>query len=1007
MQGASVAAKRRMRACAAWLFLLLLVVASATVPAFAQGLPPTGSADKPLTAFFRETWTTRQGLPHNQVNAIAQAPDGYLWFATWEGLVRYNGLEFHVFDRRNTPGLKDNGIRSVHATPDGTIVVGTSRGGVSVKRGDSWRNWSMADGLAQDEIMDALYDRAGRLWVATENSGVSVVQAAGKVVHYDTRNGLQSDVVYSLLEDRDGSMWVATAGGVVRFAGNRIERFGIESGLPDAPAFHFLQDAKGMLYVGTERGAYRRQGTGFVPVSPLLPRDGVPSLAEDAAGNLWFGTINNGLLRLSAKSGVVDRFSSQRGLPNNRVAALLADREGSIWAGTNGGLLRLGDAPFSTWNGDQGLSDDYVRALAEGRGGSLWVGTSRGLNRIRDGSVEASYTSADGLPSDSILSLLEDRDGSLWAGTYTGGLLRLRGGKVVAHYDNAGGMPGSNQVRALEQEPDGTLWIGTTRGLVRMRDGAYRLFGAKDGLPREFIMALHLARDGSLWVGTANGSARIVGDHVQRIDASKVGDAQDVFDFHEDADGTIWMASDRGLLRYRNGKLQALGLAQGLPVDTLFAVVDDGIGDLWLTSNRGVMRMRRSDVDAVFDGRAKTLSTDHFSEADGLASAQCNGGAGPSALLDRRGNVWIATAGGAAVVDPKALSKYHRQVPPVVIEQVLANDAPVAQGGALVLPAGTRKLEFHYASLSFRMPRFLRYRYRLQGVDHGWIDRGNQRVAQYTNLGPGHYRFLVEASAPGLGQGWGKDATVLDIEIEPMLWQRGWFQAALVLLACLLVFAVYRWRSRHLRRRALQLEAVVDQRTRDLREQTDRLMQADQEKSVLLSRLQEQSEAFERQAREDALTGLANRRSMDEELGCAFDRAARNGTPLSFALLDLDHFKRINDTYSHLSGDRALVVVAGVLTAEAGALGTVARWGGEEFAVLFEDVALDEARACCERLREAVERLDCSAFAPGWRMSISGGVVERTGLAYYEKLVSRADDLLYEAKREGRNRICG
>jgi diguanylate cyclase (GGDEF)-like protein len=995
MQGASVAQQAPRHGRGLWLLLLLVVAA---LPAFAK--------DKPLTAFFRETWTTRQGLPHNQVNAIAQTPDGYLWFGTWEGLVRYDGLEFHVFDRRNTPALLDNGIRSVHATPDGTIVVGTSRGGVSIKRGDAWRHLGMADGLAQDEIMDALYDRAGRLWVATENSGISVVQANGKVVHHDTGDGLPSDVAYSLLEDRDGAMWAATAAGVVRFADGGMRRFGVESGLPDAPAFHFLLDAKGVLYVGTERGVYRLAGERFVPLSPLLPQDGVPSLAIDTAGNLWLGTINNGLLRL-AKSGV-DRFSSQRGLPNNRVAALMVDREGSIWAGTNGGLLRLSDAPFSTWNGDQGLSDDYVRALAEGRDGSLWIGTSRGLNRIRDGRVVASYTSADGLPSDSILSLLEDRDGSLWAGTYTSGVLRLRDGKVVAHYDNASGMPGSNQVRALAQAPDGTLWIGTTRGLIRMRNGKYRLFGAKDGLPREFIMALHLAKDGSLWVGTANGAARIVGDRVQAIDAGKVGDAQDVFDFAEDPDGTIWMASDRGLLRYRAGKLAVLGLAQGLPIDTLFAVVDDGLGSFWLTSNRGVLRARRSDVEAVLDGRRKSLVVDHFSEADGLASAQCNGGAGPSALLDRHGKLWVATAGGAAVLDPAALRNYQRHVPPVVVEQVFANDAPVASGGSLELPAGTRKLEFHYASPSFRMPRFLRYRYKLEGVDHDWIDRGNQRVAQYTNLGPGHYRFLIGVSAPSLGQGWeATRATAIDVDIAPLLWQRGWFQAALVALTALLVVVLYRWRLRHLRQRAEQLEAIVDQRTSDLREQAERLLLADQEKSALLAKLREQAEAFERQAREDALTGLANRRSINEELARAFGEAVRDGAPLCFALFDLDHFKRINDGYSHLSGDRALVEAGKVLQREVDGLGRIARWGGEEFAVLFEGVGLGQARACCERVREAVERMDCAAFAPGWRMTVSGGVAERTGLAYYEKLVSRADDLLYEAKRNGRNRICG
>src|SRR5690606_31560565 len=158
---------------------------------------------------------------------------------------------------------------------------------------------------------------------------------------------------------------------------------------------------------------------------------------------------------------------------------------------TNAGLLRLSDAPFTTWNGDQGLSDDYVRALHEAPGGGIWIGTSRGLNLSRDGRIVRSLDAGDGLTSDSVLSLLEDRDGSLLVGSYTAGVLRLRDGKVVARYDNAHGMPGSNQVRALAQQADGSVWIGTNRGLVRMRDGRFKLFGLADGLPREFIISLH------------------------------------------------------------------------------------------------------------------------------------------------------------------------------------------------------------------------------------------------------------------------------------------------------------------------------------------------------------------------------------------------------------------------------------------------------------------------------------------------------------------------------------
>ena len=969
-------------------------------------LPFTALAqDKPLSAFYRETWTTRQGLPHNQVNAIAQSPDGYLWLGTWEGLVRYNGLEFHVFDRANTPELKDNGIRSVRASEDGAVVIGTSRGGVTVKRGDRWRTWMEKDGLAQEEVMDALLDRQGRLWVATESAGITRLDK-DVPTQFNTRNGLPSDVIYGLLLDRDGGVWAATANGVVHFIDGRIRVYREKAGLPAAPIFRVMQDDTGSVFVGTERSVYRMQGERFVAQSPLLPDDGVPSLAKDRSGNLWVGTVNNGLVRLGSTGA--ERFTSVRGLPNNRVAALLVDREGSIWAGTNAGLLRLSDASFSTWNGDQGLSDDYVRALYEAPRGGMWIGTSRGLNLWRDGRIEATYSAADGLPGDSVLSLLESRDGSLLVGSYTNGVLRMRNGKVVGHYDNARGMPGSNQVRALAEEADGILWIGTSRGLAHLRDGKFKAYGLAEGLPREFVISLHIARDGSLWVGTSNGAANIVGGKVRALDVREVNGAQDVFDFHEDADGTLWLATDRGLLRYRSGKLRGLGLKEGLPVDTMFTVVDDELGHLWMTSNRGVLRIKRSDAEAVLDGRLAQLPYDHFGEADGLASAQCNGGSGPAALRDSRGNIWVATARGAAVTSPSRLQAYRHQLPQVVIEQAYANDKPVsAENGLLRLPAGTHKLEFRYAALSFLMPRFLRYRYRLEGEDGEWIERGNQRVAQYTNLKPGRYRFLVDVSAPTLGRGWSGSPTAIEIEIKPQPWQQAWFLALVTVLLAVLLLAIYRWRLGSLRKRASELEAVIEQRTSALREQTDRLLDSDREKSILVARLKEQSEDFERMALEDALTGIGNRRNLDVRLAETFERALETRQPLSFALFDIDEFKRINDHYSHAAGDLALRAVAKALRDGIGSSGSIARWGGEEFAVLFEGMPLDEARQRCEELRERVQAIDCGDFAPGWSMTISGGVTERTGLSHHEKLVSRADALLYEAKRAGRNRICG
>ena len=977
--------------------VLLLVLAVAWLPCIAQ--------DKSIATMFHETWTTRQGLPHNQINAIEQTRDGYLWFATWEGLVRYNGLEFQLFDRRNVPALSDNGVRSLRLSPDGALVLGTSRGGVAIYDRGRWRSYTRKDGLAQDEVMDAAVDGRGRLWVGTESSGVDVLDGA-KVTRYRAGKGLPSDVVYGLLPARDGSIWVATAGGITHFEGDAPKLYVAgQSGLPRAPVFRIAEMPDRSVYVGTEAGAYRLQGDRFVPLSSLLPRDGVTSFTQDANGALWVGTVNSGLLRLDARG--VERFDSDAGLPNNRVPSLFVDREGSIWAGTNGGLLRLRDAPFTTFAREQGLSDDYVRSLLPARGGGMWIGTSRGLNLWRPDAPIRSWTRDDGLPSDSIMSLLEAADGSLWAGTYTAGVLQLRDGRVVRQLDVARGLPGSNQVRALAETADGTLWIGTSRGLVRMRDGVMTRFGREQGLPRDFIVALHIARNGDVWVGTANGAARIVGDRAVAIAMLEAPESQDIFDIADDKDGTVWLASDRGLLRYREGRMAVLGLQHGLPIDTLFQIVDDHAGNFWMTSNRGVLRVRRADVDAVLDGRRPTLNVDQFTEIDGLASAQCNGGSGPSAVLAPGGNVWVATARGAATVDPSRLQGYRRGLPPVVIEQLRANDQDVAGGERIDLPAGTRKLDFQYAGLSFQMPRLLRYRHRLEGVDRDWVDNGVRRIAQYTNLAPGRYRFLVSVSAPGLGQDWSPGSTMMDVYIAPYLWQRAWFLPACVALMGLVLFALYRWRTSELAKRAQALEALVQSRTHALREQTDRLIAADGEKSRLLERISEQAEAAERQAREDALTGLSNRRHMNEVLASAFENALAGGRPLSFVLFDVDHFKRINDTYSHLAGDAALVRIAEILRQELGQIATVARWGGEEFAAVFDGVSLEEARRRCERTRWAVERVDCSAFAPGLKMTISGGVADRGGHPNPERMVSQADALLYEAKRAGRNRIHG
>lgn len=949
---------------------------------------------KPLAAFARDVWTTRNGLPHNQVNAIAQTAEGYLWLATWEGLVRYNGQDFTLFGPQNVEAFTDQGIRDISTRTPGVLLVSTSRGGVMMLEDGRWRRIGIAEGLAEDETMGAEFDSQRRLWVAHESQGLVRIDPDGGATRFGLAEGLPSGQVFALLVDAGDVIWAGTEKGLVRIQDERVQAFGAGDGMPDGAVYAIAHAADGGLFVGTHHGVYRGRNGRFAPHEAGFPDDAVASLAVDSQGHLIAGTVNRGLFRATPQG--LERFSRAGGLPNNRVPALFVDREGSIWAGTNAGLIRFADTPFASFDTHQGLADNYVRSLLELPDGSVLIGSSGGLDRWKDGRITPVSREEGGIGNEAVLSLARGRDGSVWVGMYSRGLYRLIDGGVRAHIGQAEGLLGQ-QVRALAETRDGHLWIGTNSGLFRRGpEGRIERFDEKDGLPRAFIVALHEGRDGRLWVGTANGLAVRDGARFREVSIRPWFDAQDVFGIHEDGEGSLWFATDRGLLRLKDGELRGVGVRHGLPVATLFEVVEDGYGNFWLTSNRGVIQVQRGQLESAMDGKLERVEALGFAEADGLASAQCNGGAGPSAIRARDGSLWIATARGVSVVQPDQLARYQRPPPPVILESLRVDGQVRAPGSPLALAPGERRLDIEFASLSYRMPEQIRYRYRLAGLDETWTDSGSVRSARFNRLPPGDYRF--EVSAETRGSGTSSEVVALVFEVQPRFWQRPLFLVISGLLLVLGLYAAYALRVDALRQRERVLSRLVDERTQAL-------VQKNGELERLADMVREQSGAYELQARTDALTGLPNRRRMEERLADCFAEAQRDGKPLCLGLMDLDHFKDINDNFSHAAGDRLLQEVAKVMVEVMGGSHHLARWGGEEFALLFADATLEQAADTAERIRRRIEAIDTSAFAPDAKVTASIGLASRTGFAHHERMIYRADERLYAAKRGGRNRV--
>jgi len=758
-----------------------------------------------ISQFSLGIWGSAQGLPQNSVEAVVQTRDGYLWLGTQEGLARFDGVRFRIFDSGNTAAFTDNHVSAILEARDGTLWVGTFGGGLIRGRGGVFESVTTAPEAGHlGPVMALTEDTQGVLWIGTSATGLARLEG-GQVTSLSHGNGLPSNQVRALLADPDGSLWVGTARGLVHVSSGKITVFGPAEGLSEDGVTALLRDSSGRLVVGTEMGLDVLGNDGrFRPVSshPALAKTSVRCLREDRASVLWVGT-NRGLLRLVG--GRLDSLAVEDGLPDNAVSSLFEDREGNLWVGTDGGgVARLKDGKVATFTTRQGLPSNStyaltgdgqdglwvatyssgvarfdgraftllpgsdrlpgarIRALHQGASGTLWIGTDRGLHHLEHGRI-TSITTVQGLPSHKVRVIHEDRQGRLWVGTDGGGLAMIEAGGVRT-YSRDDGLSG-DQVRAILEEPGGALWIGTYGGLSRLENGRFTSYRVADGLSSDMVRSLHRDADGTLWVGTYGG----------------------------------------GLNRFRDGKFVSVRQRDGLLSDVVFTVLEDDQGQLWMSCSKGIFHLARKQLDDFFAGRISSVSSVAYDESDGMESRECNGGS-PAGFRTANGRLFFPTLKGVVMVDPE-YTPQNTVPPPVAIEEMVADDTAFAPGARL--RPGTTRFAFHYTALSFVAPQEVRFAYRLEGVDPDWVQVGPQRVAYYTHLPPGHYRFRVKAANED-GR-WNQEGAAYEFLLEPHFYQRTGFHLAAIASLLAAAAGISRLRTRQTRTRERELTRRVQE----------------------------------------------------------------------------------------------------------------------------------------------------------------------------------------------------
>lgn len=772
---------------------------------------------KALTQYSHRVWQTDDGLPQNYVHAIVQTRDGYLWLGTEEGLVRFDGLRFTVFDRDNTEALHNNYIFALCEDREGSLWIGTAGGGLTRFKNGTFVNLSTNDGLSGDIIRSIIEDREGSLWIGTA-SGLTRLKD-GRFTSFTVKDGLAHDTVYSICEDRAGSLWIGTGGGLSRFAAGKFTTYTVKDGLSHDMVRTVMEDRAGNLWIGTFGGGLARLRAGrftTYTTSDGLSDNKIWSLGEDRDGGLWIGTDSGGLNRF--RDGRFTTYSTKEGLTSDIVLSILEDREGSLWVGTGGGLNRLKDAKFTAYTTRQGLAHDVVRSIYGDREGTLWIGTyGGGLSRFRDGAF-INYTTKDGLAGDIVFSILEDRVGNLWVGTNGGGVSRLRDGNFTT-YSRKQGLS-NDIVRCIYEDRAGNVWIGTYGGGLNLfKRGKFIKYGKAEGLSSDFVLSIHEDRAGNLWVGTFGGGLNRFKDGRFTTYSTKQGLSNDtVLAIYEDADGSLWIGTNGGGLNlFKNGKIISITTKDGLFNDVVQHILEDRQGNLWMSCNKGIFRVRQQELYDFAAGKINSITSVSYGVADGMRSSECNGGSQPAGWKTRDGKLWFPTNQGVVMIDPEHLTVNELR-PPVHIERVIIDKRAIDPTRQAELPPGKGELEFHYTGLSFLVPEKVRFKFKLDGYDDEWIDAGSRRVAYYTNISPGRYRFrVIAANNDGV---WNETGAAVEFYLRPHFYQTKLFYVLCAFTVGLLGYGLYLLRVRQLKKREKELVSLVEARTKDLLEVT-------------------------------------------------------------------------------------------------------------------------------------------------------------------------------------------
>ena len=807
-------------------FTLILAVLFSSSFIYSQESDGAGVQDSFLTEFVPDVWTAADGLPGNTVTDMIQSSTGYVYLGTYDGLVRFDGVQFDTFNRRTEKNYSFVAARTVFEDSKGNLWIGTNDEGVrKITPSGGIEEYTTDRGLPNNSIRSVCEDKDENIWIGT-TSGVAVVDKNNNVRKFTEleKFGAENLFVTGICCDTGGRVWILSQAqnGVYLYANNALEKFKGLKSFKNPIITCITQDGSTDFWLGVEPYyAVKLSGeeeTVYNVGHGEQPGSTVHCIFQDKNGYMWIAR-DSGVSVLH--NGIWSYMDSSTGLCNDNVVKILQDREGNIWFATDrGGIEKLTPAKFRTTTMKttiNAISEDTTRGL-------VWLAGDNGLYCLKNKAfVENELTKACG--NMRIRDVTVVYDGTVLVSVYERPteVIMTPEGKIYS-LSQTDGLAGY-KARVAIKARNGDLYIGTTSGLsiVSGKTGKIRNFGKKDGLANEFIMCIYEDMNGEIWCGTDGGGIFSVknGELAAQYSTADGLIGNIVFKIMETSKGDYWVTTGTGISRMKFGdgvKFVNYNSILGLGADGIFQMVPDYTGTVWMTSNRGVFSSNMKDFDAVAEGKGSRVESKFYGRSDGLISGGVTSTS--KSMRDSFGRIWFTLIDGFSVYDPLNITA-NKTAPLVNIERItIDNETFDWHGEKLELKPGTNRINIKFTGLSFISSKQMTFKTKLSGFEKDYSDWSTQRSVSYTNLRPGKYEFSVVAcNADGVESAVAKTFMLAK---QPYFWEVIWFWIGLAVVVVGAVFFIVRHKIMEMRRYQIKLEKAVDDRTRELKAEKER-----------------------------------------------------------------------------------------------------------------------------------------------------------------------------------------